>query len=334
VTSALPAARAKALVRDMIGRRLLVVGDLMVDRFLWGSVHRISPEAPVPVVHLNSESSALGGAGNVGRNLKALGATARLVGVVGQDRGAEEFGRLLKEADLDDHGILGLPRRITTVKSRVIAHQQQVVRIDRESQDALEAEAIERISSRALELLPESDAVIISDYDKGVITPALLGQLLPSCREAKLTVAIDPKPSNYRHYAPATVITPNLQEAQAMIGSKGRTDQEIHQIGVTLRNTLQCEAVLLTRGEEGMTLFQKSGEPLRIPSYAREVYDVTGAGDTVIAVLTLALSAGASLAEAASLANLAAGLVVGKLGTAVVTPDELIAASDRADGQA
>jgi rfaE bifunctional protein kinase chain/domain len=328
----LPAARAKDLVRKMAGCRLLVVGDLMVDRFLWGSVHRISPEAPVPVVHLNSETSALGGAGNVGRNLQALGATASLVGVVGRDRGSEEFRRLLREAELDDRGVIELPGRNTTVKSRVIAHQQQVVRIDRESQEALGTEAIEETRVRALELLTGAQAVIISDYDKGVITPALLGQLLPASRKAKLTVAIDPKPSNYRYYMPATVITPNLQEARTMLGSQGNTAPEILDMGRRLRETLQCEAVLLTRGEEGMILFQESGDPLRIPSYAREVYDVTGAGDTVIAVLTLALTAGASLPEAASLANLAAGLVVGKLGTAVVTTQELMVAAERSSG--
>lgn len=329
MSSLLPAARAGDLVRKMTGCRLLVVGDLMVDRFLWGSVHRISPEAPVPVVHLNSETSALGGAGNVGRNLQALGATASLVGVVGQDRGSEEFRRLLQEAGLDDRGVVELPGRHTTVKSRVIAHQQQVVRIDRESHEALATEATEKIRVRAHELLAGAQAVIISDYDKGVVTPALLGQLLPASRKAKLIVAIDPKPSNYKHYTPATVITPNLQEARTMLGSKGNTAQEILEMGRDMRETLQCEAVLLTRGEEGMILFQESGDPLRIPSNAREVFDVTGAGDTVIAVLTLALAAGASLPEAASLANLAAGLVVGKLGTAVVTPRELMAASER-----
>jgi D-beta-D-heptose 7-phosphate kinase/D-beta-D-heptose 1-phosphate adenosyltransferase len=330
LNAVLSAARAKELVRNMAGCRLMVVGDLMVDRFLWGSVHRISPEAPVPVVHLNSETAALGGAGNVARNLRALGAVSSLIGVVGQDPGATEFRQLLKEADLDDRGLIEMPGRVTTVKSRVIAHQQQVVRIDRESQDPIDDKASERIRALAHQLLANSQAVIISDYDKGVITPELLGQLLPSSRKAGLTVAIDPKPSNYRHYKSASVITPNLQEARAMVGSKGRTAQEISEIGRSLRETLECQAVLLTRGEDGMTLFQESGEPLEIPSYAREVYDVTGAGDTVIAVLTLALVAGASLQEAASLANLAAGLVVGKIGTAVPTPPELIAASESA----
>lgn len=324
--------RAKELVRNMSGCRLLVVGDLMVDRFLWGSVHRISPEAPVPVVHLNSETAALGGAGNVARNLQALGAAPSLIGVVGQDRGATEFRRLLKEADLGDGGVVELPDRVTTVKSRVIAHQQQVVRIDRESQDPLSSEVSERISALALQMLGNSQAVIISDYDKGVITPELLGQLLPASRKAGLTVAIDPKPGNYKHYRSASVVTPNLHEARAMVGSKGRTLQEVSEIGRSLRETLECQAVLLTRGEEGMILFQESGDPLRIPSYAREVYDVTGAGDTVIAVLTLALTAGASLPEAASLANLAAGLVVGKLGTAVLTPRELMAACEHTGG--
>ena len=332
MNAALSATRAKELVRNMSGCRLLVVGDLMLDRFLWGSVHRISPEAPVPVVHLNSETAALGGAGNVARNLQALGAAPSLIGVVGQDQGATEFRRLLKEANLDAGGVVELPDRVTTVKSRVIAHHQQVVRIDRESQDPLSSEVSERICALALQMLANSQAVIISDYDKGVITPELLGQLLPASRKAGLTVAIDPKPGNYKYYRSASVITPNLHEARTMVGSKGRTLQEVSEIGRSLRETLECQAVLLTRGEEGMTLFQESGDPLRIPSYAREVYDVTGAGDTVIAVLTLALTAGASLPEAASLANLAAGLVVGKLGTAVLTPRELMAASEHTGG--
>ena len=315
--------RARELVERMVGCRILVLGDLMVDRFLWGSVNRISPEAPVPVVHLASETAALGGAGNVARNLKALGARADLVGAVGRDRGAEDFWRLLKDGGMDGQGVVAFPDRATTVKTRVIAHHQQVVRIDRETHEPLGREELELICGRAMERVREARALLISDYDKGVVAPELLQRLLPVAREVGLPVTIDPKPPNCEHYRHATVVTPNLHEARIMAGARSGTEEQILRMGSTLREHLQCKAVLLTRGEEGMTLFQEALDPVRIPASAREVFDVTGAGDTVIAVLTLALVAGASVAEASILANHAAGLVVGKLGTAVVSSEEL-----------
>lgn len=304
---------------------ILVVGDLMVDRFLWGTVHRISPEAPVPVVHLKSETSALGGAGNVARNLQSLGAAAHLVGVVGSDRGADDFWRLLAEAGLEGDGIVRSEDRPTITKTRVIAQHQQVVRIDREAAESLSPAVRNEIGSRVKGLLAKVGGIVISDYEKGVISEDVLERILPAAKAAGLPTVIDPKPLNFPFYKPATVITPNLHEAREMARSRGGPEEDILQMGKDLRDWLGCEAVLLTRGEEGMTLFQ-SGESTSIPAMAREVFDVTGAGDTVVAVLSLCLTAGAELKEAACLANLAAGLVVGKLGTAVVTQKELIEA--------
>lgn len=301
-----------------------MAGDLMLDRFLWGSVERISPEAPVPVVRLRSETASLGGAGNVARNLRALGGVPRLVGVAGRDRGSQELMSLLQEAGMSVEGLVSSPDRLTTIKSRVIAHQQQVVRIDRESQVPLRSEECRALCSKAYEFLADCRAVVISDYDKGVVTPELLAALLPRAHESRRFVAIDPKPSNSRHYNPATIVTPNLAEARTISGLKGGSEEEVTEMGTTLLDRIRCEAVLLTRGEEGMTLFRKSLSPFHIPSTAHEVYDVTGAGDTVIAVLALAAAAGADLSEAAVLANMAAGLVVGKIGTGTVLPDELI----------
>jgi rfaE bifunctional protein kinase chain/domain len=324
--------RAKELVHRMSEANILVVGDLMVDRFLWGTVHRISPEAPVPVVHLKSETSALGGAGNVARNLQSLGAAAHLVGVVGSDRGADDFLRLLAEADLGREGIIRSEDMPTITKTRVIAQHQQVVRIDREAGELLSSAVRDEIGSRVEGLLSKVGGVVISDYQKGVISEDVLERILPAAKAAGLPTVIDPKPLNFPFYKSATVITPNLQEAREMAGSRGGPHEDILQMGKGLRDRLGCEAVLLTRGEEGMTLFESSGEPTSIPATAREVFDVTGAGDTVVAVLSLCLVAGAEVKEAAFLANLAAGLVVGKLGTAVVTQKELIAALPGQEG--
>ena len=320
-------ARASHLIPRMPGSRILVVGDLMVDRFLWGKVHRISPEAPVPVVRLGSETSVLGGAGNVARNLRALGAEVTLVGVAGSDRAGDEMLALLSEAKLDGGGIVREAGRTTTVKSRVIAHQQQVVRIDREDSDRLQEASMAALQKCCLDSLERTQGVIVSDYAKGVITPALLSSLLSAAQKSRAPVAVDPKPVHSRHYRGATVVTPNLTEAMAMTGLPGGTQPEILALGEALMSQLGCRAVLLTQGEEGMTLFQEGQSPQLIPTSAREVYDVTGAGDTVIAVFTLALVAGATLGESAILANSAAGIAVGKIGTATVTPEELLQAS-------
>ena len=309
-------------MRHMSGLRVVVVGDLMVDRYVRGAVSRISPEAPVPIVHHHSEDAVVGGAGNVARNLHALGARVDLVGVVGGDPGAELFRRCLKEAGLEANRLIEVPGRTTTIKTRVVAHQQQVVRIDREETDALPAAVEEEVSERVKTLLPGAVALLVSDYDKGVVTPGLLTRILPAASSAGVITTVDPKPSNYDHYRPVTAVTPNEQEARAM--TRLRPKDSLLEAGEAIRERLGCNGVLLTQGEAGMTLFQPERQPLRILARAREVFDVTGAGDTVIAVLTLALAASASMEEAARLANLAAGLVVGKHGTATVGPEELL----------
>lgn len=306
----------------MSGLRVVVVGDLMVDRYVRGAVSRISPEAPVPIVHLHSEDAVVGGAGNVARNLHTLGARVDLVGIVGGDPGAELFRRCLNESGLKADRLIEVPGRTTTIKTRVIAHQQQIVRIDREETDALPAGVEEEVSEQVESLLPGAVALLVSDYDKGVITPGLLTRILTAASSTGTLTTVDPKPSNYDHYRPVTAITPNAQEARAM--ARLSPKESLLEAGEAIRGHLGCTGVLLTQGEAGMTLFQPEREPLQIPARAREVFDVTGAGDTVIAVLTLALAAGASMEEAARLANVAAGVVVGKQGTATVGPEELV----------
>jgi len=309
----------------MSDQRIVVVGDLMLDRFLWGMVRRISPEAPVPVVRLQSESIALGGAGNVARNLRSLGSQVDLVGIVGRDPAGEQVRHCLQEAGLHSEGVIEARDRTTTIKSRVIAHHQQVVRIDQEATGSLAAGLVNEVIGRISSLLPGARALLVSDYDKGVISGDLLKKVLPAAFSAGLIVAIDPKPSNYDHYHPATVITPNAHEARVMAGQRESEEGGILAAGEAIRSHLGA-AVLITQGEGGMTLFESDRKPLTIPAVGREVFDVTGAGDTVIATLTLALAGGASIEEGAILANVAAGCAVGKLGTAVVGPEELLSA--------
>ena len=295
----------------------------MLDRFLWGSVTRISPEAPVPVVLLRSETCALGGAGNVAHNLRALGAKVDLVGVLGRDPGGEQFREALTLVGIDDRGIIEFAGRGTTVKTRVIAHQQQVVRIDRETAGPLPTSLGEALARNVLEKLPGAGALLVSDYDKGVLTAQVLQRILPAAASAGIIVAIDPKPANYQNYRPSTVITPNAQEAQQMAPPPSSGNDGVRHSGEVIRDRLGCEAVLVTQGERGMTLFQSSRPPLAIPALERQVFDVTGAGDTVISAFTLARLAGGSLEEAAILANAAAGCAVGKIGTAIVSPGEI-----------
>jgi len=321
LTLSLSPARLGELLGRMPGSRVIVVGDLMLDRFLWGSVTRISPEAPVPVVRLHSESVTLGGAGNVARNLRSLGASVDLVGVLGRDPGGEQFRESLREADMDDGAILEAAGRSTTVKTR--AHHQQVVRIDRESTDPLPPGAEDAVCRAVLDRLPGAGALLVSDYDKGAVSPGILRRILPAAASAGVVISVDPKPPNYDHYKPVTVITPNAHEARMMAAPRARGEEGLLEAGEAILVRLGCRAVLLTQGEAGMTLFQASHPPLHIPAIAREVFDVTGAGDTVISALTLAMVAGASPEEAAILANAAAGCAVGKLGTAVVGPEEI-----------
>lgn len=300
----------------------------MIDQFVWGEVTRISPEAPVPIVRQSRESSCLGGAGNVARNLTALGAQALLVGLRGDDRDGEHLERMLREGGLSTDGLVAVTGRPTTVKTRIIARHQQVVRVDRES-DAPPLPAVDReLERRTLSLLDRVQALIISDYDKGAISRGLLEGILPEAARRSLPVVIDPKIRLFPHYRPATVVTPNAREAMEAAGHPARAGEDLEAIGRRLLETLGSPYLLLTLGERGMLLQRRGGPSLTIPAAAREVFDVTGAGDTVVATLALALVAGATMEEAAVLANRAAGIVVGKLGTATVSRQELLAAGE------
>jgi D-glycero-beta-D-manno-heptose-7-phosphate kinase len=302
---------------------VLVIGDLILDHYIWGRVSRISPEAPVPVVHVDSESLKLGGAANVFNNILALGGKADLCGVIGSD----ETGRLLlKELGSKRSGRGGVvidQERPTTRKSRVIAHNQQVVRYDREQKGELKKLLQQRILRYVESRLPELSCLVVSDYAKGVVTATLMSELTRLASLRGIPVVVDPKVEHFGYYKGATVITPNNLEATQAAGLHGDDDQTINQAGAIIRQRLGCKSVLVTRGEKGMSLYEADGASWHIPTQAQQVYDVTGAGDTVIGTLALALSTGATMREAAQLANQAAGIVVGMVGTATVSATQL-----------
>ncbi|HEX8131203.1 MAG TPA: D-glycero-beta-D-manno-heptose-7-phosphate kinase [Pyrinomonadaceae bacterium] len=319
--------RAAQLAAGIGGRRIVVWGDVMLDEFVWGDVTRISPEAPVPVVDVRRESVRLGGAANVLANLVALGARASVIGVVGRDRAGELLQTALDEAGAEHTAAAGLvvdPGRPTTTKTRIIAHNQLVVRADRERRTPVEGATEARLIDALTAALPEADAFVVSDYDKGAVTPRVLAEILPRAFERKIPVLVDPKIRNFDAYRPATLVTPNHHEALRLTNTEDDTDAGMAAAARLLRARLGCESVLITRGEHGMMLLERDAAPVYVETVAREVYDVTGAGDTVIATLAAALAAGASLVEAAALANHAAGIVVGKLGTATASIEELI----------
>jgi D-beta-D-heptose 7-phosphate kinase/D-beta-D-heptose 1-phosphate adenosyltransferase len=324
--------RATELIRGFEGRRLAVVGDLMLDRFIWGAVRRISPEAPVPVVEVERESQHLGGAGNVVANVVALGAEALPFGVVGDDVDADLLDAEFRRAGVDAGGVARDRSRPTTTKTRVVAHSQQVVRADRERRHAVTGDVADAIFAAFADRLSQVDAVVVSDYDKGLLAGELLGRVLGAARGRGVPVCLDPKVRHFTSYRPVTVITPNHHEAEAATGLPATTDEELEACGRRIQDLLGGPAVLITRGEAGMSLVDAAGDVAHVPTTAREVYDVTGAGDTVIATLALALAAGATTLEAAVLANFAAGVVVGKVGTATATASELAAAITRGEG--
>ncbi|MBI3087713.1 MAG: D-glycero-beta-D-manno-heptose-7-phosphate kinase [Candidatus Omnitrophica bacterium] len=305
--------------------RVLVVGDLMLDEFVWGKVSRISPEAPVPVVWVQSESVMPGGAANVANNIRALGGQVRLVGVVGTDRWSEVLVEDLAKRRLDTSGVLRDPSRPTIIKTRVIAHHQQVVRVDREPMSPFSGALVNRLVSMVRGQLDKVDAVVIEDYGKGVISRELLRQVIPLARAQRKLITVDPKIDHLDLYQQVTALTPNRAEAGEAVGRELDTEQDVIRAGTELLHKLRCEGLLLTLGEDGMCLFEQGGRRTRIPTVAQEVFDVAGAGDTVVATFTLALASGASMPEAAVIANHAAGIVVGKVGVATTTPDELLA---------
>jgi len=315
----------QARVRAMSGRAVLVVGDVILDRYLWGRASRVSPEAPVLVVDVEREELRLGGAANVAHNVRALGAAPVLCGLVGNDAAGEDCARLLSERRVDPApGVVRDAQRRTTLKTRIIAHHQQVLRADEESKEPAGAPAVEALWERIRAALDRVDAAIISDYGKGVVTPELLDRLLPELSRRGVPVAVDPKEEHFFRYRGVTVITPNAAEASQAWGRKIRDAESLLEAGFGLRERLDARSVLITRGEEGMSLFTADGHT-HFPTRAREVYDVTGAGDTVVAAMGAALAASASLPEACVLANHAAGLVVAHVGTAAAGAAELIA---------
>jgi rfaE bifunctional protein kinase chain/domain len=311
---------ARALLARMRERRVLVVGDVMLDEWVWGTVARISPEAPVPVVAVTDHSFTLGGAANVASNLRAIGAQVGIAGSVGNDWGGARVRALLDELSVDHGGLIEVDDRPTTRKTRIVAHAQQVVRADWESSGALGNADRTRLAEWVAVAAPRYDAVILSDYAKGLFSRAIV----EAAGGARVTTA-DPKPSNLALFSGVTCVAPNEHEAETATGIRIVDDASLHRAGEALLERLKCRYVVITRGERGMALFGSSGERLVIPSVARTVFDVSGAGDTVIATLTLALAAEAPVDVALQLANFAAGAVVGKLGTATASPSEVLA---------
>jgi len=318
--------RAQQILDNFAGRRIIVLGDLMLDEFIWGEVRRISPEAPVPVVEVRRETWNLGGAGNVVSNLLELGAKAFPVGIVGDDQAAALMRDRFVERGAEVGGIVTDASRPTTRKTRIVAHSQQMVRADREDRSPINADVEDALIAAFDDLLAEAVAVIISDYDKGVLTPRILRHAIETAQSRRKIVCLDPKIKNFPVYAGVDVITPNAHEAERASGIEITGDASLARAAHRIREMLGCGNVLITRGEHGVSLLDRAGTMTHIPAVAREVYDVTGAGDTVIATLTLALAAGAELDEASILANHAAGVVVGKIGTATVSCAELSAA--------
>jgi D-beta-D-heptose 7-phosphate kinase/D-beta-D-heptose 1-phosphate adenosyltransferase len=318
--------RVEQIVGNFAGRSIVVLGDLMLDEFIWGEVRRISPEAPVPVVEVKRESWHLGGAGNVVSNLLELGALACPVGIVGEDEAALMMRNRFAARGAGVANIIADASRPTTRKTRIVAHSQQMVRADREDRSPIQSEIEDRVIAAFSDALDNADAVIISDYDKGLLTPRLLQHAITTAQSQNKLVCLDPKIKNFAHYAGVDVITPNQHEAERASGIEITDDDSLQQAANRIREMLACKNVLITRGEHGMTLLDAEGRMTHIPTVAREIYDVTGAGDTVIATLALALVAGARLDEAAIIANHAAGIVVGKVGTATASCGELLAA--------
>ncbi|MDR2398985.1 MAG: D-glycero-beta-D-manno-heptose-7-phosphate kinase [Endomicrobium sp.] len=303
---------------------ILVVGDTMVDKFIWGKVKRISPEAPVPVVEVNKETEVLGGAANVASNITALDARAFIVSAIGEDTTGKTLIEMLSEKNISSEYLVCSLHRPTIIKTRIIAASQQVVRVDKEIRGTFEKSTELKIIKNIENAMPKVNAVIISDYGKGVICHSVLKKTISLARKYKIPVTVDPKIDHFKKYKKITTMTPNEKEAiEGMEAKNIKTDEDIEGLGKKILKTLNSESVVITRGEKGMTLIEPNNKITNIPTRAKEVYDVTGAGDTVISTMTLALAAKADLLSAAEIANFAAGIVVGKIGTATTNAKEL-----------
>jgi D-glycero-beta-D-manno-heptose-7-phosphate kinase len=306
--------------------QIMVVGDIILDRYLWGDVTRISPEAPVPVVDVCKESTMCGGAANVVNNITTLRADSLLCGVVGDDQPGSEIIAKLSEMSVNTDGIFVEPGRPTSVKTRVVAHGQQVVRFDCERREVPKPGTIEKIKNYLSDRLSSVDVVVVSDYGKGVVSAPVMEHLLALTAEkgaGRVKIAVDPKTGNFQYYRDVDVITPNHHEAAAFCGFEIVDEDSLHLAGKKMLELLGCRSVLITQGKDGMTLFEKGKHPSHIPTVAKQVFDVTGAGDTVIGTISVALASGSDLHSAAVLSNFAAGIVVGQLGTSVVSAEDL-----------
>ena len=303
--------------------KILILGDVMLDEYLWGNVSRISPEAPVPVVEILKESVKLGGAANVALNVQALGDQPILTGVIGQDKNGVRAVQILKEKNLPAEGIFVDQDRHTTIKTRIIAHSQQVVRADREKTDEISPDISAKLFDFIQSRIKDIHGIIISDYGKGVINGGLLQRVISLARENDLFIGVDPKETHFMSYKKVSVITPNHHEASFVFGKRINDEVSLEEVGWGLLERLDVESLLITRGEKGMSLFEKNKTLTHFPTVAKEVYDVTGAGDTVISAFACAKAAGADFKEAALLSNHAAGITVGELGTAQVTKEQL-----------
>jgi len=322
-TMAISQQRIEQLIGAIGSARVLILGDTMLDEYLLGSVSRISPEAPVPVVDIDSSRRLLGGAANVAANIQALGDEPLLVGAVGDDAAAKQLRKLLKQKDISPDYLVVDRSRQTTIKTRIIAHGQQVVRADQESRHDLTTDIEKQIMVHIRQAADSIAAIIISDYGKGMITLSLLKQVIDFCRERNLFLAVDPKETHFNNYELVSLITPNHHEAGFAYGRRINTEADLMEVGQGLLKRLEAEAILITRGAEGMSLFRRDRGPTHIPTFARKVFDVTGAGDTVIAVYVSAVAAGADAVEAAIVANAGAGHTVAEIGTVAVTAAQL-----------
>jgi rfaE bifunctional protein kinase chain/domain len=319
----IPQKRLEKILSGFTSSRVMVLGDLMLDHFLWGTVTRISPEAPVPVVQVGDETIRLGGAANVARNIHTLGATPVLIGLVGGDQHGQTLVEAIGHEGIDTGGVVVDQERGTTVKTRVVAHSQQVVRADREDTRDVSGKVFQQILEKVAKEMDDIQAMIISDYGKGVITAEVLRQVLELAKKRGRFVAVDPKESHFDLYQGVSLITPNQQEAGQAYGKPIVDAAILEEVGRGMLEKLRLEALLITRGEEGMALFEADGSMTHFPTMARQVYDVTGAGDTVVGSFAVARTAGASLREAALISNHAAGIAVAGVGTTAVTFAEL-----------
>jgi len=329
--------RFSELKKKFKSKKIVVIGDMMLDTYLWGEVRRISPEAPVPVVEIGNEIYRFGGAANVALNIQKLGGTPIPIGVVGKDNDGIIFSSLLKEINIQDEGIIIDETRPTTAKTRVIADNQHVVRIDRESKEYLNRKNVNRIYDYLREISNTIDGIILQDYNKGVLSSALIERITGLAKSKKILVTVDPKFNNFFNYKNVTVFKPNRKEAEDVLGIKIKTDEDVKLAGKKLLEKLKAKYVLLTLGEEGIAVFEKGRAEKRMPTQAKKVADVSGAGDTVISTLSMALASGASIYEASYLANYAAGIVCEEVGIVPIELEKLfnkVFSENKSAGQA